>query len=299
MEKERTINRIGNRIIHELRENEPMSINLLAQKSEINWRTAKQYLDNLSNWGLVKFKDKKYFLIENNHFFNIPIPKKTQEKIFSIYYKINESCQKKFNKEPTKTHVYKIIWKLSIILNLKLPIGWYKYGPCCVIPYKGDEKYTNLNKKEELTIKDITEKYCKLDSTALQKKIYTEENNLLYLTKQELISTSFNRDINMILMDLVKYSPDETNELVTDFVRTTMLIGWNETTRNCFDILWNYIATYMFKQTLKNIDSFYFEEKLEQLKKEADAEIDNLLNIYIEPKHSQDKLYQRWVKKKK
>lgn len=265
----------------------PLSISEISGKLKINWRTAENYLEILKRLELVEERNIKntrtFFYKDKDNYFDLPIKNKDARLISSIYSKIRESCLKSLKKEPTKTQVYKIIWNLNNKLNLGLPVGWYKYGPCCVQIYQGDEsEQTKLSINEIKLINEIIKEYCILDNIALQKKVYSDAENNLYLTKESLLESDSNNKekLNMILMDLIKYSPKETIEITTDFSRATLLLGWDKT-RTLFNIFWGYIALVTFKQSLESYYSssleIYLGKKIEDAKKEAQLYITNLV----------------------
>lgn len=265
----------------------PLSISEISEKLKINWRTAENYLEILKRLELVEERNIKntrtFFYKDKDNYFDLPIKNKDARLISSIYSKIKESCLKLLKKEPTKTQVYKIIWNLNNKLNLGLPVGWYKYGPCCVQIYQGDEiEQKELKINEIKLINEITKEYCSLDNIALQKKVYSDAENNLYLAKESLLEfDSGNKEkLNMILMDLIKYSPKETIETTTDFSRATLLLGWDKT-RTIFNIFWRYIALVTFKQSLESYYSssleIYLDKKIEDAKKEAQLYITNLV----------------------
>jgi len=285
----------------------PMSISEIADKLKINWRTAEHYLRTLKELELVEEYEEKnsrvFFYKDKNNYFSLTIKNKDKKIIDSIYYNIKKYCLEQFNKEPTKTQAYKIIWNVNRKLNLNLPIGWYKYGPCCVQIYAGNEtKDTDLDNKTITLIKESISEYAALDNITLQKKIYKDEKIDLYLIKEKLLETIDIKELNFILMDFIKNAPDETRDTVTDFARATLMLDW-EKTRNYFEFVWQYITLVIFRDSLKfyygeNINK-YLDEKIESNKKEAQTYIFNLVETYTDSKYSQDKLYQRWVKKKK
>ncbi|MBN1214552.1 MAG: helix-turn-helix transcriptional regulator [Candidatus Lokiarchaeota archaeon] len=290
-----------------LSEGKPLSISQIAEKTKIDWRTAEHYLSILKNLDLVdelKYKNTRTFYYKDpDNYFKLPVKVKHQKLISTIYYHITGFCKNKFQKEPTKTQVYKIIWKIDKLLNLKLPIGWYRYGPVCVQVFQGNEKNeAKLEKKEINLIKETTEEYCSLDNIELQRKVYQEAKEQAYIIKEKLSEIENKEELNIILMDLVKAVPQETMEIVTDFVRTTLLLGWN-TTRNYFDIFWKYVTLARLKESIKfyydyNIN-LYLDSQIESAKKEIKTTIKSLLEHYMDSKYSQDKLYQRWVKERK
>ena len=287
----------------------PKSINEISTKAEINWKTAEEYLKLLENLGRVSEKDIKntrtFFYKDKNNYFELYIKNRDKKTISSVYSKIKKICQEKFSKEPTKTQVYKIIWKVNEKLNSNLPIGWYRYGPCSVQIYQGDEEYYKLDNTISKAVKETTEEYCELDNISLQKKVYEDAKKNLYLTKQKLIELNpeNKEELNNILMDLIKFSPKETIEIASDFARATLLLGF-ENTRECFnEAVWKYITMVIFKESLEsyykgNLGK-YFDKKIEQAQIEAQSLISDLVTTHMDAKHSRDKLYQRWTNKKK
>lgn len=273
---------------------QPLSISEISEKLEINWRTAENYLEILEKLGLVEERNIKntrtFFYKDKDNYFDLPVKNKDSKLISSIYSKIKEVCLDVYKKEPTKTQVYKIIWKLNNELSLGLPVGWYKYGPCCVQIYKGNEKEEiKLSSNQTNLIKIITKDYCILDNINLQKKVYLDSKKDLYITKEILLALDSDNkeELNIILMDLIKYVPQETIETTTDFSRATLLLGWIKT-KTIFDIFWKYITMVIFKQTLQfyyedNLE-FYLSEKIEDAKKEAQLSITNLVKSNIKSK---------------
>lgn len=106
-------------------------------------------------------------------------------------------------------------------------------------------------------------------------KIYKDKEDL-YLTKEKLLEKNHNKEeLNMILMDLIKYVPQETIETVTDFARATLLLGF-EKTESCFrNFVWKYIIMVVLKKSLD------INEKIEFIKKEAQMQIINLVKYNL------------------
>lgn len=264
-----------------------LSISDIAKTLKINWRTAENHLEKLKNLDIVgEIENKKsriFFYKDKNNYFEIPIREEDRKKISTIYFEIKKTCLKIFKKEPTKTQVYKIMWKINKKLKLNLPIGWYQYGPCCVQVYEGNEtKETDLNKETIVLIKETTKEYCDLDNSTLQKRVYVESKNNLYLTKQKLMEeeSSSKTELNLLLMDLIRYTPDETINVITDFSRASLLIGWKKTKSDFMQFVWKYITLVNFKNSLKvyneNIE-LYFNKKIDTAKKEAQIAIMDLV----------------------
>jgi hypothetical protein len=266
----------------------PLSVNEVADKAGIYWRTADTNLKLLVKLNVVQQVSSgyanRYILKDSNNFFQLPIKEKDQKFIMSIYSVIKKICLELFNQEPTKTQAYKIIWKVNEKEKLGLPIGWYRYGPCCVQVYKGDEQGT-VERKLYLTIKNVTKEFCSCDNFELQKKIYKEENKRLYIAKEEFLKCS-PRDkdqINNALMDIVKHCQKEAVEVATDFARATLLLGI-EKTRDVFDIVWKYLTMIEFRDSLKSYyknPEYYFDNKIASYKKEAQLLINDLVTCHF------------------
>jgi len=281
----------------------PKSISEIAEANDINWRTAENQLTQLEKLGVVMKKEghsNMFYYKDDNNYYKLYIKQKDKELISAIYSLIKEHCIKKYDKEPTKTHVYKILWKINKKLGLNLPIGWYMYGPCCVQIYTGDEPRSKLDNKTESLVKETTEEYCKFDNIELQRMIYEEEKDPLYILKEELNESKTKEQRDFILMELVKVVPNEAVETTTDFVRATLMLGW-EQTRAIFNNLWKYIALIRFKESLegyyKDSINLYLNKKIESLREEVQIRVTDIVKTYVDAKYSQDEIYQSWKKK--
>ncbi|MBL7055343.1 helix-turn-helix transcriptional regulator [Candidatus Woesearchaeota archaeon] len=284
------------------------TLNQLSKSSKINRVTLSQYISAFEKAGVLKTKKlgrERHIQLRNNpdSYFDLPIKEEDNKKLSTIYSYIKETCLKLYNKEPTKTQVYKILWELNKERNF--PIGWYQHGPCAVRIYRGTEhKHQELDKDEKELIKRKVEEYCKLTSEELQKKVYSKENNELYLLKEKLITKpEIEKDeLNGLLMDLIKLTPKETISTVSDFVRTSLLLGWEKSKFLFTEHVWKYISLVVFKESLRDYygDSIdlHLQEKINEIKIESNRIIENLVIDYTNSKHSQDKLYRRWVKKR-
>ena len=295
------LNEIEGEIVDELRSG-PKTTRQISDSLEKNWATVDKYLRYLEGFGRVKSESdtrKRYYLKQKENFFDLPLTKDQEEKINKIYQIIADTAK------VTKTQAQKILFRVNKELNLNLPIGWYQFGPITVKPYE-DKVYESNHKfsnKDISKIKEITTKYSKLDNFDLENKVYKEENNELYKKRKELISMSFeeNKDrINMNLMDFLKLVPIEVKDLTEDFLRATLLLGWNAKTREIFDDLWKFVAKINFKNSISkhydyNIDSYFNLQD----KEDIHLSIKNLVVSYADAKYSQDALYQKFVKHKK
>jgi DNA-binding transcriptional regulator YhcF (GntR family) len=296
------LNEIEGRIVDELREG-PKTTRQISDNLKINWATADKYLNYLEGFGRVKSKEttkKLFYLKQKENYFDLPLTKEQENKINKIYQIISKT------NKVTRTQAQKILFQANKDLNLKLPIGWYQFGPITIMPYENKDYQStyNFDDKQISTIKEITNEYAKIDNFELEDEVYKQESNKLYLTKKTLSSVNFKKDdLNILLMDFLTFSPDETKELVTDYVRTVMLIGFNDKTKDLFNLVWKYVAIINFKNDLKKCYEYdielYFDEKIKQIKDEINLILDNLVINYGEEKYSQEALYQKFVRHKK
>ena len=286
------------KIISKLQEG-PKSINQIAHK-DLNWRTADKYLKQLEELNIVTKRKSGnsiiYYYYDKETFFNIPLNKEKKLLVEDIFAKI-----KKYSKNITKTQAHKIMFELNNKFNLNIPLAWYLYGPICLQQFKGNEKENNkLNKNQIKYLKEVTEEYSSIDNFELENKIYKKTNNKLYLLKKSLQN---NENVNIQMMDLIMLSPDETKDLVTDYARTVMLLGWNFKTKELFNIVWKYIAIVNFKNEIKNYFNYdiniYFKNKIEDYEHEINKILDDLVIQFGDEKFSQEPLYQKFVKRKK
>ena len=110
------------------------------------------------------------------------------------------------------------------------------------------------------------------------------------------------QNLNLVLMDLVKAVPHEAVETTTDFVRATLLLGW-EKTRSLFDRIWKYIALLRLKISLISYYgediSIYLDEEILNKQKEVQIIITDLVASHVKAKHSQEKRYQDWKRSRR
>ncbi len=269
----------------------PKSISDLADDVGINWRTAENHLNILKFLGVVKEvkqgKKRIFLFRQENTYFRLPVRPTDEEKINSFYSKIKDFCNKFHEHDPTKTQAYKVLWKINKNLGLDLPIGWYRYGPCCVQVYQNDEKPGELSAKEKSLCRDLTREFCALDNIELQNRIYEEENRELYKLKQRLDCNPDRKTLNNIFFKMIKSVPDETVETVTDFARVTLFAGWDKT-QHIFELLWKYIAMITYKESLKpyygEFVKYYFDKDIESTKRETQLRITALFKSIQEKK---------------
>ena len=268
----------------------PGNITQISKRAGINRITVSQYLHAFEKAGFVtkrkSGRDTIYALKRNpSSYFNLPIAEEHQNLFDTYYYHIRQFCQEKYNKEPTKTQAYKILWELNRTLELDLPFGWYMHGPCAVQVYEGDEQAVlELDAKQLKQVKETTEKYGSLDPYQLSRKIYEQENNALYLAKDDMMKEKTN--VNHVLMELVKAVPASALDVTTDFARAAMLVGW-ERSKVTWDKVWKYIALTVFADS-ERIKKHYVDnlgdlaDKIQSCRKEAQLEIQDLVRTHID-----------------
>lgn len=274
----------------------------LSNATKINRITVSQYISAFEKGGIVEVKTdgrERWVSLKNpvDTYFGLPIREEEKELMKKIYSVIKRYCKEIYNEEPKKTHVYKIIYDVMKERKLNLPVGWYQHGPCSVLIYSGNEE-SELKLDYESLIKEKVKQYCKLSPIDLQKEIYIKYNSKLYNIKEDIKS---GKEIDPL--ELLKVVPKETLDLVTDFARATLLLGWEKTRSIFFSSLWKYISLVNFKISLKyyygdEIEE-YLKHKIEERKQEVEEQLDQIIFEYTDSKYSQDSLYQRWVKGKK
>lgn len=252
-------------ILNHLR-NGSTTLSELSKDTKINRVTLSLYLDAFKKANLIKKrKNGREQIIFLNHYddsyFDLPIRQSDKKEMKTIYAIIRRYCQLEYKKEPTKTHVYKILYELAQEENLKVPVGWYQHGHCSVLIYSGNESEL-MKLPYENKIKEKVQEFCKLEPVELQKQIYKKYKNKLYQFKEDIRSVE-QEQINDFLMQLLKLTPQETIDVTTDFIRATMLLGWDQTKDIFFKHLWKYIATIEYKESLKN----YYGDEINDLLK--------------------------------
>jgi len=288
-----------NAIIRSLKEG-PKSINQLAEVAEIEWRTATSYLEMMKKEDIVEERPigntRTFFFKDNKNFFKLPVIERDQKIISTIYNNIKKFCKEIYQKEPTNTQVYKILWKINKDETLNLPIGWYRYGPICIQVYKGDENdFKNLTPKQITKIKKITEEYCKLNTDQLQKVVYSEANEELYLAKKDVLAkvvdSQNKQELSLLFMNLLKYVPKETIETTTDYIRASLLLGPSIMMPH-FETLWKYIAMVVLRESIHGKDKYYdfdlepyFDKEIDLAKKDIQETIYGLVNDHVSKKY--------------
>ncbi|MCK4589526.1 MAG: hypothetical protein KAT77_03725 [Nanoarchaeota archaeon] len=310
--------------------NGPKSINEIASETGINWSTAEQNLGLLKTFNKVFEKDVKnkrvFFYKDIKNFFQLPIKEEHKKLIDGIYSEIKKQWNQIIKGDPPKTQVHKTIWKVNKKQNLGLPIGWYQYGPCCVEIYKNNHQ-GKIAPKIGTIIEETVKEYSKYNIFQLQKLVYEEADKKLYLAKEkflEILCDEENKSgFNLVLMDLIRFSPEESKEVITDFSRCLLLFfdhikELEEEIRATFSKIWKYIASVSFRVSLEEYYSkeyaiellhSYLDEKIEENKKEAQFAILDLIRGRLKqhevdkdvkelPKEEKKKIFEEFLKDK-
>ena len=283
-------------VVEALQKN-PLSINEIAEQCNLNWRTAKSYLEELKNINVV-FEQQEgtkrvFYLKDINNYFDLPVTKPQEDVILAVFSQIRQVAS------VTKTQALKILYETNKQFGLAIPLGWYLYGPICVKPFTDQSTSYQLSEEISHFVKETTREYASKTNSEVEDLVYQE--NSLYQLKKSILQAPLHEDINVLLMDFIKEVPQETKELVTDCARAIMLIGWTQETRNAFALTWKYVATIHFKNTLQEHYGYdirsYFRQ-LPQKQQDAQLEILNLVKKYMDTKHSQDTRYQSYLQSK-
>jgi hypothetical protein len=127
--------------------------------------------------------------------------------------------------------------------------------------------------------------------------LYQSNNSPLKNSKLYLFKQSINE--NTDFLTLIPLVQKEAQETTIEFVKATMLLGW-ERTQSLFNALWKYIALVELKQTLKKyygkqID-VYLQEEIDQKKEEIDEAIEDIMTQYMGSKQGVKRIYDEWTK---
>src|SRR3989344_859025 len=124
----------------------PKSIHEIAQDCESNWESIKVYLETLKESRVVQetgIGNKRVFSIPlyetpraTGNYFNLPIKESDEKVIESLFAKIREEWKKKTGKLPGRIQVQKCLARINKMCDLRLPMGWYLFGPACAKPYE-------------------------------------------------------------------------------------------------------------------------------------------------------------------
>lgn len=260
----------------------PKTASEIAKATDIDKRTVQNHLNMLESWNMVEREGDQYYLHEKGTYFQFPIPIKHQKKMRTFYAAIKAACKACYGKDPTRTQVYKVLWKVNERLELGLPIGWYQFGPCPLLIYEGEEEEeTLLSPKEINAVREQAEVYCAKDNLELEHDVYEEAQEELYKLKEDLLRKDHTKEtIKPVLMKLIKTVPYEAVDTVTDFASATLMTNW-EKTDIYFVHLWKYLAMIRYKESLRfyynDAVEHYLDHKIQLAKQDAGSYISGLI----------------------
>ncbi len=266
----------------------PKSIMEVAKECNINWESARKYMQVLAEAGVLEERQggkarvfvRKDFLRDPENFFGLPLDREMKEMIDGLYGAIERAWMKKHGSKPAKTFVYKILWELNKDRDIRIPMGWYLFGAICVRPYSPDRQYPHkVSKEDKKKIVELVNKYSRFHSTyKLMRYHYIEERNELYkkrLELKQLLVAGPPGEIESMVYDFVSYTPEmdsESSKLVNEFLAMVIdafkLVDKRELPTvqsellTSFESLWKLIALFNFKEDMGN---FYDKEVLKKL----------------------------------
>ncbi len=261
------------------------SITEVAKSAYINWETAQNYLNTLTEAGILEkqTQGKKiiYILLQKqeNTLFGLPLDKNKQNITNYIFSKIKQKYKKLHNKEPTRTYIQKTTTEVIKQSKLDIPIVWYLYGQMCVQLYSEDKEYKYEKFDGMKEIDNAINKSWIYDNKNT-KEIHEEQylNNPLYSAKEKLYwqlknmknREIFQKEFMFFFGQAIKYNIDENDEVsnvLTDYLSIIIRLDkegnlQNSKARELFDEIWRFIA---LKVAFNDLKKDYSKEILNYL----------------------------------
>jgi hypothetical protein len=183
---------------------------------------------------------RQFFLGSERNYFGLPVKQSHANKIKSINNLIRTISIEKTGKPPTRTHTFFILSRVNAKCRLNLPIGWYKYGPFCVIPFAFSFS-DNLTSQEKECVKITANESFAFSTLKLEEIASIKEP--IYKTR---ILISKKHDMTAFKA-LKEEAPPETRNLI------------KECNQDSFETLWNYISLVKLHDSLK----FYYGKRID------------------------------------
>lgn len=211
---------------------QPLSINELAVKAEINWETTKGYLEFLKDLKIIdEFEqgNKRMFNlimpIETNKdtLFNLPINPKDEVLCKSLFGFVRQRWYQKMGKYPGRTQLQKTVIEIADRAGLDIPRGWYILGEMCVLQYNDMETYEAnpeyMTRELTVTVDLCIDELSKLTTDEIIQRQYERKNKRLYLVKKKLNEVLLNeigtqeqkQQIGALLYSLAINFPEKTD----------------------------------------------------------------------------------------
>lgn len=295
----------------------PASINDICKELKISWATAKSVLEEMREREDVKeivtSKIRIFKLSNDPAFYGVPLTKKQKNDALFLFDAIKKEWKE--NEEKKKgpllaTTLQKIAVDVAKKCEGNIPVVSFHYGlvvPIVNNPYSSFTKPTNHEKITKVII-DIIPSHPNKYYEEIEKQ-YADYNLETFKAKQEIIlllkqhSNKFNKDeIKSALSKFLLLCPTDSKEiklfsLCSDFIDKVygLILTENfqkklEDIKDGFNILWDYITTYLFfkeisphiKKEKKEI--FEYIKSLQLLSKKSNVEerinyLDSLVDL--------------------
>ena len=259
----------------------------IAEKTNINWETAKNAVETLKRINLLSSHQetgKTYYTVNEANFLQLnkdtllglPLTEKQLETTKGLFRRITELWPKNASRPLNKTFLQKVLVKLVRQENItNVPYGLYLFGQCAVLYNYEDLTDIKAIKTYDTTLNRIIIEFQEIPTTReLLERHYIEEGNDLYKTRILISDTLLKpfteqslQQLKQLLRQLVFSFPGtddnvEIIECVNGFFSAVVRIinGYNvkevEDLRSLlnevFSALWELMATFNLYQSLLN-----------------------------------------------
>jgi len=265
----------------------PASINDICKELKISWATAKSIIEEMKEKEdlkeIVTSKIRILKLSTDPAFYGVPLTKKQKNDALFLFDTIKKQWKENQEKEKgplLATTLQKIAVDVAKKCNCNIPVVSFHYGlvvPIVASPYANFSKPTN-HKKITKVIIHIMPSHPNKYRQEIQKQ-YSDYGLELFKVKETIIlllkqcSDDFNREkIKNVFSRFLLLCPTDSKEtrlfsLCSDFIDkvyglilTENFQGKLEDIKEAFNILWDYITTYLF---FKEIAPYVRKEKQE------------------------------------
>lgn len=265
----------------------PASINDICKELRISWATAKSVIEEMKEKEDVKeivtSKIRIFNLSNDPAFYGVPLNKKQKNDALFLFDVIKKEWKSNHEKERgplLATTLQKIAVDVAKKCDCDIPVVPFHYGlvvPVVANPYANFSKPSNHNQITKVVIKIMpshTNKYNK----EIEKQ-YSDYNLEIFKAKQEILSLlkQYNGKFDMgkiknIFSKFLLLCPTDSKEiklfsLCSDFIDNIygLILSENfqsrlEDIKDAFNIIWDYITTYLF---FKEIAPYVRKEKEE------------------------------------
>jgi len=315
----------------------PKSISEIANETELDRTAIVKYLNILKDSKFLKQEEKgtsKIFHLSSTYrldtYFGLPIDKKTDNQIDSLYHLIKKKWKEITGRKLLKTTAQKIMYKVIKECNLKIPIGWYIYGGICIKPYDYYSIYDFKGLKDKVIgcVNETVVEYSKNNFAYESKQQqYKEAGKDLYDLKEEILKLLYSQNFSQKSMFIfqkyytkfIRLIPKGDlvyNDLAEDYMTLIIDItkNWDDFVQekndrnfaefkqkliSSFESLWKLVALFNFKKDLFD-DGFYLQSVLDEhfkfdigQSKEELIEIGSELNDMIPYEEPDDPVYRQ------